>query len=93
MEYTISKSGKAPAGYVLSDQVVKIEINDKGVFADNILLEENNNVYSFIYYNSLAPVIQTGSEINYILTIGLMTISLIGIVTGVIVLKRKRKNN
>lgn len=92
MEYTILKSGKAPNGYMLSDQVVKVEINDKGVFADNVFLEEENNVYSFIYYNSLVPVIQTGSEINYTLIIGLMVISLVGIVIGIAMLKRKLNN-
>lgn len=77
---------------MLSDQVVKVEINDKGVFADNVFLEEENNVYSFIYYNSLVPVIQTGSEINYTLIIGLMVISLVGIVIGIAMLKRKLNN-
>ena len=44
------KEIKAPLGYKLSDQVVKNEINDKGVFADGVSLEENNGVYSFKYY-------------------------------------------
>ena len=34
------KEIQAPQGYKLSKQVVKIEINDKGVFADNKSLEE-----------------------------------------------------
>ena len=83
------KELKAPLGYKLSDQVVKIEINDKGVFADGISLEETDGVYSFEYYNSLLPLIQTGNETNYILLGSLAVISLIGIVGGIILLKKK----
>lgn len=86
------KEIKAPLGYKLSDQIVKVEINDKGVFADGVSLEEKDSVYSFVYYNSLLPAIQTGNETNYILLASLATISLIGIVTGIVVLKKKRNN-
>ena len=86
------KEIKAPLGYKLSDQIVKVEINDKGVFADGVSLEEKDSVYSFVYYNSLLPAIQTGNETNYILLASLAAISLIGIVTGIIVLKKKRNN-
>lgn len=83
------KELKAPMGYKLSDQVVKIEINDKGVFADGVSLEEKDNVYSFEYYNSLLPLIQTGNETNYVLLGSIAVISLIGIITGIIALKKK----
>ena len=86
------KEIKAPLGYKLSDQIVKVEINDKGVFADGVSLEEKDSVYSFVYYNSLLPAIQTGNETNYILLASLAAISLIGIVTGIVVLKKKRNN-
>ena len=85
------KELKAPLGYKLSDQVVKIEINDKGVFADGVSLEESEGIYSFKYYNSLLPLIQTGNETNYILLGSLAIISLIGIVGGIILLKKKHK--
>ena len=83
------KEIKAPLGYKLSDQVVKVEINDKGVFADGVSLEEKDGVYSFEYYNSLLPKIQTGNETNYILLGSLAVISLIGIIGGIIVLRKK----
>ena len=85
------KETKAPTGYQLSDKVVKIEINDEGVFADGELLEGNDNIYSFVYYNSLLPAVQTGNEMNYALLIGAIALSLIGITTGIIIIKRKRK--
>lgn len=86
------KEVKAPLGYKLSDQVVKIEINDEGVFADDVSLEEKDGVYSFIYYNSLLPVVQTGNEINYGLLLLVAAIAGIGIVGGTILLKRKKNN-
>ena len=39
------------------------------------------------------PSIQTGNEINYPIILGLMAISLIGITTGVVILKRRKKKN
>lgn len=83
------KEIKAPLGYKLSDQVVKIEINDKGVFADGVSLEENNGVYSFKYYNSLLPIIQTGNEMNYALLLVICAIAITGIIGGIILLKKK----
>ena len=46
------KEIKAPKGYVLSDDVVKIEINDKGVFINDNLVEEQDNAYSFEFKNT-----------------------------------------
>ena len=83
------KEIKAPLGYKLSDQIVKVEINDKGVFADGVSLEEKDGVYSFEYYNSLLPKIQTGNETNYVLLGSLAVISLIGIVGGIRILRKK----
>ena len=83
------KETKAPLGYKLSDQVVKIEINDEGVFADGVSLEENNGVYSFEYYNSLLPIIQTGNEMNYTLLLLIAGIAITGIIGGIILLKKK----
>lgn len=85
------KETKAPLGYKLSDQVVKIEINDEGVFADGVSLEENNGVYSFECYNSLLPIIQTGNEMNYALLLVIGAIAITGIIGGII-LQKKKKN-
>lgn len=85
------KETKAPLGYKLSDQVVKIEINDEGVFADGVSLEENNGVYSFEYYNSLLSIIQTGNEMNYALLLVIGAIAITGIIGGII-LQKKKKN-
>ena len=42
----------APKGYILSDRVVKLDINDTGVYADETLLEEQNSIYSFEFENT-----------------------------------------
>lgn len=85
------KELKAPLGYKLSDQVVKIDINEDGVFADGVSLEENDGIYSFKYYNSLIPAIQTGNETSYTLLFIIAGIAIIGIVGGTIYLKKKKK--
>ena len=45
------KELSSPKDYVLSDKVVKLEINDKGVFADDIELTNEDGVYSFEFEN------------------------------------------
>lgn len=87
------KELSAPKGYQLSDKIVKIEINDNGVFADGELLEDDNSICTFTYYNKQIPKIQTGNEINYIVLIASIVISLLGITLGIIILKRNKKNN
>ena len=82
---------QAPNGYYLSEQIVEIVIDDTGVYADGVSLEETDGIYSFIYYNTAIPEIQTGNEINYILIITLIVISLIGIVASTVLLKKKNK--
>ena len=87
------KELKQPSGYQLSDKVLKLEINDKGVFIDDTEIEVKDDIYSFTFYNDLIPKIQTGNEISYILLATIMGISLIGITTGIIVLKRKNRKD
>lgn len=48
------KEVKAPNGYIKSDKVIKLEINDKGVFVDGTQLESKDDVYSFDFEN--API-------------------------------------
>ena len=84
------KEQRAPLGYELSSQVVKIEINQDGVFADGVSLENVDSTYSFVYYNSLLPIVQTGNETNYALLVGLSIVSLSCITVGIILLRKKK---
>ena len=72
---------------------MKMRLVLNSVFANGVSLEETDGVYSFVYYNSLMPSIQTGNEMNYPMILGSMAISLIGVTTGVVILKRKNKKN
>ncbi len=45
------KELKSPKNYELSNRVVKVEINDKGVFVDDTEIKEENTVYSFEFEN------------------------------------------
>ncbi len=90
MVFILLKEIEAPKGYQLSSKVIKVEINDqKGTFADGELLLEDDSICTFTYYNEPIPRIQTGNEMNYILLISSLIISLLAITTGIIALKRK----
>ena len=45
------KELNAPKNYQISDKIVKIEINHEGVYADNIELTEQDEIYSFEFQN------------------------------------------
>ena len=87
------KETEAPKGYQLSDKIVKIEISDKGTFADGELLEDKDSICTFTYYNKLIPKVQTGNEMNYAILIGSIIISLLEVTAGIVVLKRKKQKN
>lgn len=85
------KETKAPKGYELSDEVIKIDINDKGVFANGNQLTEENGVYSFKYQNSLLPIIATGDNpMMYVYVAGVL---ILGVALIVLIKKKVGKNN
>ena len=90
------KETKAPLGYSLSDQVVEIVINDKGVFADGKNLEEKDGIYSFEYFDELLPIVQTGDN-NNIKTIGIISgvlaVTILALVCVIKRLKKAKENN
>lgn len=83
------KEISAPKEYELSNDVVKLEINDEGIFINGTQISENDGMYSFEFENQKMPKIQTGNEISRVGLISSIVISLLGISTGVIILKRK----
>lgn len=83
---------KAPLGYSLSDQVVEIVINENGVTADGVSLEESDGVYSFEYYDELLPIINTG-DVNNTLKLAVMGgLLVVFIIIFVLVSKKMKKN-
>ncbi len=82
----------APQGYGLSDEVVKVEINDKGVFANGVQMTEADDVYSFEYQNTLLPAVFTGDSNNRVaMYITMAAIAVIFIVAMIIVKKKMKK--
>ena len=87
------KELSAPKGYMLSDQVIKVEINDKGVFIDGEKVEGEDSVYTFEFYNTPIDTPKTGDNSNMIGLIALLVMSALTI-TGIGVHEyRKRKDN
>lgn len=84
------KEIEAPSGYYLSEEIVKLEINEDGVFINDEKIEEKDEAYSFNFYDILIPTIQTGNEVNNILLLSLMVFSLIGIAFGIAILIKKK---
>ena len=84
------KEIEAPSGYYLSEEIVKLEINEDGVFINDEKIEEKDEAYSFNFYDTLIPTIQTGNEVNNILLLSLMVFSLIGIAFGIVILIKKK---
>ena len=86
------KETEAPKGYELSDRVVKVEINDKGIFVDDAQVEEKDKTFEFTYENKKIEIPNTGAS-NYG-KIALI-IAIISLVAGasIIISNRKRKND
>ena len=75
------KETAAPQGYKLSDEVIKVELNDqtKGI----------GKVYSFVYYNTLLPSTSTGTQSD---TMAYMMLTLTTMSLVVFVGMKKKKN-
>lgn len=82
------KETKAPKGYMLSNEVVKIEINDKGVFANGKELTEENEVYSIVYQNSLLPSVFTGDSKSVLMYLTMAAIAVVFIAIMIIIKKK-----
>ena len=83
------KEIKAPKDYELSNRVVKVEINDKGIFIDDVQAEEKDGTIEFTFENKKIEVPKTGDESKIKLFAGAIILSLFGIVY--IVIKRHKK--
>lgn len=83
------KEIKAPSDYELSNRVVKVEINDKGIFIDDEQIEEKEGTVEFTFENKKIEVPNTGDGSNIKLFAGMVLISLLGI-TYIIIHKHKK---
>ena len=87
------KEISSPKGYYLSSEIMKLEINDKGVFINDELLDTEDEIYSFKFANEKIPEINTGITLDNTVLYSLITMSLSGITFGLVILKRKNKKN
>lgn len=84
------KEIKAPKDYELSNKIVKVEINDKGIFVDDTQVEENENTIEFTFENKKIEVPKTGVESKLKLFASAIILSLLGIVY---IIKRKQNKD
>ncbi len=87
------KEVKAPKGYELSDRVVKVEINDKGVFIDDELAEESENTVTFNFENKKIEVPQTGDNSHIKLALGILLLATLGLAYLGIKIYKSHKDN
>ena len=88
------KEIKAPKGYELSDRVVKVEINDKGVFIDDELTEESDNTVTFNFENKKIEVPQTGDNSHIKLALGILLLATLGLAyLGIKIYKSHKDKN
>lgn len=81
---TYIKEVQAPSEYQLSKKVIKLEVNDKGVFIDDKKVESEDEIYNFSFTNKKIPVIKTNDTSDkdiYIVYAGLSLISIIGVLS------------
>lgn len=85
------KETRAPEGYKLSDEVVKVEVKDNTMYVNDKEVNTGDDyLYSIVYQNVMLPStqIKTGTHTNTWLFVGIACISGLAIVA--LVLKRKR---
>lgn len=91
-ETVFIKELRSPKGYILSDKIIKLEINDKGIFVDGNKIEEIDNIYSFTFENAPMDTPKTGDERNTLAYVILFSLSALGVVTISVISYKKRKN-
>lgn len=84
------KEIKAPKDYELSNKIVKVEIDDKGIFVDDTQVEETENTIEFTFENKKIEVPKTGVESKIKLFASAIILSLLGIAY---IIKRKQNKD
>ena len=98
------KESKAPKGYILSDEVVKVEVKDAKLFVnDKEVQSDENYVYSIVYENSLKtasnssnqpnkkPGANTATQTNALLWGGILAVAVCGLGIAFVIKKKSKK--
>ena len=91
---TYIKESKAPQGYKLSDEVVKVEFTDKGLFVNGKEVKvDDEHRYSIIYQNALLPSVNTGAAKNKDKMYMMLGVVIIALGASIATVRKIRKNN
>lgn len=90
---TYIKESKAPQGYKLSDEVVKVEFTDKGLFVNGkeVKVDEEEHKYSIVYQNALLPSVNTGTTKNKDMMYMIIGIGIIALGASIATVRKIRK--
>lgn len=87
-----AKEISAPKGYQKSDKIVKIEINDKGIFVDDNQIEKDKNeIYSFEFEDHLIETPKTGDEGHIRIWLAVLGLSIIALLRAAVFGKKLLK--
>lgn len=89
---TYIKESKAPKGYKLSDEVVKVEFTDKGLFVNGKEVKvDDEHRYSIVYQNALLPSVNTGTTKNKDMMYMIIGIGIIALGASIATVRKIRK--
>lgn len=89
---TYIKESKAPQGYKLSDEVVKVEFTDEGLFVnDKEVHVDAEHRYSIVYQNALLPSVNTGTTKNKDMMYMIIGIGIIALGASIATVRKIRK--
>lgn len=89
---TYIKESKAPKGYKLSDEVVKVEFTDKGLFVNGKVVKvDDEHRYSIVYQNVLLPSVNTGTTKNNDMMYMIIGIGIIALGASIATVRKIRK--
>lgn len=90
---TYIKESKAPKGYKLSDEVVKVEFTDKGLFVNGKEVKvDDEHRYSIVYQNALLPSVNTGTTKNKDMMYMIIGIGIIALGASIATVRKIRKS-
>lgn len=88
------KETKAPLGYLLSDEIVKVQVKDDGLYVNDEKVTDTGYLHSIVYKNTLSPKKTTGSTPPTGIQSGLLTFAGVFAVSAAaiaVLLMKKRK--
>lgn len=89
---TYIKESSAPKGYKLSDEVIKVEFTDKGLFVNGKEVKvDDNHRYSIVYQNVLLPSVNTGAAKNKDMMYMIIGIGIIALGASIATVRKIRK--